>query len=402
MTYVAAPPVPGMAQPIARPNDRQIVRQPLVGAMIIVLVLASLQNFAGVFAAIVVAIMAGEFRDGRLRLGGFVTAFYLIFAFMATRMLLPASVGIDGQLESILRVFGFAMFSGFALRMTGRELLWSIVGYLAFTMFLFPIYLIWEVFEVVDFSGQRRFAGLMIHANHLGYVSAATAVTLAYLRFARKMPFRFLWPAVAMCLVLVFMSRSSGALLTAVAGFGLIPLSVRPTMRTFVIAALASILVILVMLTPEGQAAIDKLINFDTRTVLTKASRHQFGAQGSSFAWRMSYWIALFNAQVDSGMLYVILGQGGGASTEGERVFSFMTKDTHSDIIRVFLSFGIVGVIVVFSLLAKAVMKTRSAMIGPVVFFVPMLAGNSLFSSAVLFGLVLLCTAMIKIPDKAN
>lgn len=401
MNTIALRNAPGIAHRMESPvSARGQVRKPMVAAMLFVLVLASFQNFAGIFAAILLAVLSGEFRDGRLRFDGFVGAFYVITFYAIARMLMPSSVPIGGQLEEVLRVFGFAMFAAFAMRLRARELLWALTAYLVLTAALYPIYLMTSFFAVTDFIGNRRFAGLMIHANHLGYVSASMAISLAYLRIARGYAFKRLWAVVALALILVVASRSSGAFLTAIAGFGLIPLSIRMSVRTLAVTVFAAVVLAALLLSPIGQNAIEKLVTFDPRTVMTRASRHAFGAQGSSFAWRMSYWLAIFSAQVESGTFYILFGQGGGSSAEGTRVFSFMTKDTHSDVMRVFLSFGVVGVMVIFGSLVTAVVRSRAILVASVVFFVPMLAGNSLFSSPVLFALVLLCIVLGKIPDR--
>ncbi|MBB5734118.1 O-antigen ligase [Altererythrobacter atlanticus] len=367
--------------------------------LLLVLLASTVQNFAGVAAGLLFAISMGELRGGRIPIGGFAGAFFVAAAYAALRTILPSPIPATVQIEEAVRFASFAVIAAAAVRMRINELIRVMTLFLVLMACLYPVYLLTGWFSIVDAAEVQRFSGILPHANHLGYISASTAVALVYLKFARNFTMTHFWLLIALCGGLIVASRSSGGLLVLVAGLAAIPISVRPNFKRVAFSFFGIVVAIGLLLSPIGQLAIEKLQGFDVGTMLTRSSRHEFGNQGS-FAWRLSYWLAIVDSHVANGPTSIAFGQGGGATTEGHRVFSFMQRDTHSDFVRVFVEYGLIGLVLVYGMLVRPVIRAGAKLVGLVIFFGPMLAGNSLISTPVMIVLITMIVLLSKVNGR--
>lgn len=369
----------------AAPPSAKGLRMGHVGGMLLVLVAATLHNSLGILAAIVFAAANGSLLRRRLNVGWFSGAFYLIAAYVLVRALFPSLVPFLAQSQEVVRFVAFAIFAYALHRLRVQEIALTLMLFLAFLLLPFALDLATGAF----LSGDYRYRSLMPHANHLGYVCATVLITFLYLHFSRLYSPRGLYVFLAAALGMLVASKSSGALFVFMAGVLMIFLSFRFSVTRLVYAAMAVVAVVMALQTPLGQYALEKITVSDLDLIVEKARSHQFGNQGSSFAWRMSYWIAMIEAQFDSGSAIVLFGQGGGSTGDGNRVFDFISKDPHSDFVRLFIEYGVVGSLLILALLARGCMKAGPVALAMVILFGPMLTGNSIISPPVMFPILM-------------
>ncbi len=379
-----------------RAAETKKVRLGYVAAVLLCLIAACVQNYVGALAAMGFALTAGVVQNGRLAFGRLSVAFGLLALFVVARSLLPSQLPMYVQLEEALRYLAFAFFATAVARMRIAELVLAASLWIVIIALPYPAYLYFDAFSIADSAGAVRYSSILPHANHLGYVAGAILIGLSYLHFAKVTAVPRYWLLAFLGVALVVASRSSGGVIFVVVGLSSLPLAMGLSRRTVLLAVLGAIAVALLMFSPLGEAAMDKLLNFDLRTVTQKAQRYQFGNQGSSFAWRLSYWLAMIDANIASGPLYTLFGQGGGATGLSNRVFSFMNKDPHSDIVRLFVEFGAIGLVLVLFAFIKVCLASRTPLIAGVILFTPMLTGNSLTSSPVILVLIIMLVALDK------
>lgn len=361
-------------------------------ALLSVFLLATIHNYLGVIAALTLGATLTNLRKGRLFWGGLAPALYIAATFAAARMLIPSAQTMSGQAQEVVRFIAFAIFSTVIWRTSTGSMVRVLKLFFLIMLILLPIYLVTGAFGVIDASGARRFAGLMPYANHLGYIAASTALTLAYLVQTGVAPKNVGFMLVAL-ICLIIATQSSGALLVLTLGLAALALKLRMSPRRLVGSLVGAAAIGVMLSSPIGQLALEKLAVIDLDTVLAKSENYKFGDQGSSLAWRFSYWTAMFNAQIESGRIAVLFGQGGGAATLGDELYFFMNKDPHSDFVKLFIEYGVIGGALLLAMLARSVWLSGAGILGLVIFFGPMLTGNSFTSSAVIF--VLICNVKI-------
>ena len=372
----------------------QAVRPSYVTALLICFAAAAIQNFLGILVVILFALQAGIVKKGKLHLNFLAGAFLVIALAVAARAALPSQMSLAVQSQEAVRYLAFGLFAASLSKVRPAELIAALSIWISLNILTYPIYVFTGLFATLDATEVIRFSGLLPHANHLGYVAGSVLIGFLYLQFSGRMQIRYL---LAICLMSVFIlvaTRSSGSLLYVAVGVGALAIAVKPSARTIAIVVLAGILVTGLLLSPIGQQAIDKLLNFDFRTVLVKSQNYNFGNQGSSFAWRLSYWIALIEANINSGPFYTIFGQGGGSTGLNNRIFSFMRHDPHSDYVRIFFEIGLSGFIVTYAALIWACAKSRATVISYAIIFLPMLSSNTIANSSVMFVIIVLFWAL--------
>jgi len=353
--------------------------------MFIVLVAASLHNFLGILASLAFSAANGSLLRRHIHIGWFSGAFYLIAAYVLIRSAFPSLVPFLVQSQEAARFIAFAVFAYATQRMRVNEIALALMLFIGFLLMPFALDLATGAF----LSDGYRYRSLMPHANHLGYVCAIILITFIYLHFHRIYSPRGFYPFVAVTLAMLALSKSSGALFVLLLGVLMIFLSFRLSATRLMYAAAAVGAVVAALQTPAGQYALEKITVSDLDLIVQKAQDHEFGNQGSSFAWRMSYWIAMIDAQFDAGSAIVLFGQGGGATGGGNRVFDFASKDPHSDFVRVFIEYGVVGSLLMLVALMRSCLRTGAVTLSAVILFGPMLTGNSIISPPVMFPILM-------------
>lgn len=353
--------------------------------MLLVLVAATLHNSVGMLAAVIFAAANGSLLRRSINVSWFSGAFYLIAAYVLIRAVFPSLVPVLAQGQEALRFIAFGIFAYALQRMRVQELALALKWFIVFLLLPFAF----DLASGAILSGEYRYRSLMPHANHLGYVCATILITFLYLHFSRLYSPRGLYLFLFAALAMLILSKSSGALFVFMAGVLTIFLSFRFSVKRGMYAFLAVLAVVMALQTPLGQYALEKITVSDLDLIVEKARSHEFGNQGSSFAWRMSYWIAMIDAQIDSGSAIVLFGQGGGATGDGNRVFDFISKDPHSDFVRVFIEYGAVGSLLIMAALARGCMKAGPIALAMVILFGPMLTGNSIISPPVMFPILI-------------
>ena len=361
------------------------VRLTHVAGMLAVLIAATLHNSLGMLAAIIFSAANGNLLRSRLNIGWFSGAFYLIAAYVLVRLLFPSLVPLGVQAQEVLRFAVFAIFAYSLRSMRIQELVTALMMFLGFLLAPLAI----DLVTGAVLSDSYRYRSIMPHANHLGYVCATILITFSYLHFGKIYSPRGLSLFMGAALGMLLASKSSGALFVFISGVLTIFLSLRFSAARLFYAAIAVTLAGVLIQTPVGQYALEKVAVSDLDLIVEKARSHEFGNQGSSFAWRASYWIAMLDAQFASGWPIVLFGQGGGATGGGNYVFDFISKDPHSDFVRVFIEYGALGSLLILLALARACMKSGPVVIAFVLLFGPMLTGNSIISPPVIFPILI-------------
>lgn len=362
----------------------------LLGCSLIVLTLliSSIHNFAGagwiLFLGLLSLLTGGHYVPRK----GFAAALLAIALFVTLLALIPNKVPFVVRIEEAVRFLAFAVFAILAGRLSLKTLTVAIVVFMAVVFLTNLAFLATGSFAIVDSVGRLRFSSILSHANHLGYVSAG--VLVVFVAQFRALPVSLFVRSftVLSAVLAIYTSQSAGAVLVAVLGLATAMIGRSISIRRVpqLLAAIA-VLVVVAQL-PPVLAAVQKILVVDLPTSISRAEQLAFGAQGSSFAWRISYWLALIDANVGAGAFHVLFGQGGGATSAGNRTFYFVTHDPHSDLIKVFVEYGLVGLASIFGILVTAVIRHGPGLVPAVVLIGPMLAGNSLTTTAVITALI--------------
>ncbi|WP_236626284.1 O-antigen ligase family protein [Actibacterium mucosum] len=371
------------------------IHVPTLGLFLVAFI-AMLHNFAGVFAAVAYAFYLGELRNGTLKISGLAGAFWIVACVAFARLILPSSIPVVPQVEEVVRFASFALFAAAITRLSADRLLSVLAAILFLSLALFPVSEATGLFSRPDASGVNRFSALMPHANHLGYMSAIIAVALLYLRLRGFSQGKLWFATILAACLLVVISRSSGALLVSVLGVAVLPISLKPTPKRMLLTLVLFGVLFALSTTSQAQFALEKILITDFSHALAKASSYTFGNQGSSFAWRISYWYALLDTLFESGTYAILFGEGGAAGTKDQAVYFFMVKDPHSDLVKATIEYGVIGFSVIFSTLLYVSWRIGATFIGPVVLIGPMLTGNTLASVTVIFPILITLTMLNK------
>ena len=379
----------------ARPVDSRPVRRqgwsPLGCAFVVLtLVVSSFHNFAGVGWILLVGLLSLLSVGLVLPRRGFAAALLLVSVAVAVLALLPNTAPFSSRIEEAVRFLAFAVFAVLVSRMSLKTLATSIVIFMTIVFLTDLAFIATGGFAIVDSAGRLRFSSILSHANHLGYICAG--VLIIYVVQFRALPgsLHLRGFVILSAVLAIYTSQSAGAVLVAVLGIAVALIVPSISLRR-VPHLLAALVVLFVMLQlPPVLAAVEKILIVDLSTAASRAERLAFGAQGSSFAWRISYWLALIDANASSGAFHLYFGQGGGATSAGNRTFFFVSHDPHSDLIKVFVEYGLVGLALIFGILVTAVIRHGPGLVPTAVLIGPMLAGNSLTTTAVTTALIAL------------
>lgn len=381
----------------ATPADSESARQKYIIGMAAILLLSTLHNMLGVFSVLLFAAATGALVRARVNIGWYSGAFYALALYALLRALFPSDVGLAVQLQEVPRFVAFAVFAFVVRRANLKELVGALLAFIA--ILLVPALL--DAATGKMFSSGYRLYSLMPHANHLGYVCAVVILTFSYLYIVDFYRKGWVWAYLLVALCMLFASKSSGALFVLIFGFGAIFLSMKFTVLRFLYVIAAALILSFMLQTPVGQQALEKVTASDLELILEKADSHQFGNQGSSFAWRASYWIAMIRAQIDSGPYIVAFGQGASATSYAGQVFDFISKDPHSDVVKVLIEYGIIGLLIFFLLLVRASISAGTGLLSLVILFGPMLTGNSIISPPVVLP-ILICLALLRLASRKS
>lgn len=360
------------------------------GALILLFILFSstFHNFSGTIFVLCMAPFLKIMDNGKVAFPGLAIAFFAAACFAFIRVLFPSSVDLLTQFQEVARFLGFLVFCIFLRRVRLEDIDWAVNTFVVFCCIVFPFYVLGYGFSIIDSSGERRFSSFLPHANHFAYV---LSVFLLYRLYEKMRGNKWGYAKIismGFAIFALLLTKSSGGLSVLLIGMITLPISVKLSIKYYIIYVLTLCALSFVMISPIGEALLNKLEVVNFERMLQKAQSLNFGDQGSSFAWRLSYWIALIDAQIESGAEYVWLGHGGGSATVGNWVYFFMSRDPHSDFVKVFIEYGLIGFFVIFGSIIVSIYRGRAGLLGTVFIFGPMIAGNSLVSPAVMMVLI--------------
>lgn len=370
-------------------------------AIILLIFLAALVNsMVGVILAFILlshkTILASKIRGDRVAMALLVAA---VLAFALA--LIPGETPIWSRMQEAARFLGLAIFAIYITNLPNEILKRIILFFAALISVTAILYIANGSFSIRDASGTVRFSSVFPHSNHLGYACAAILIFLVSSKNTTLWGHSFILGFLPVALGL-FLSGSSGAILVCLFGIAA-SVIFRPGSRFSLMGVMFfSILIVVLYNFDFFSGTIEKFTVLDFELIQRKAMSFNFGGQDSSFAWRLSYWLALLDSHINSGWGHILFGQGGGATLQGRAVFDFMSQDPHNDFLRVFIEFGVVGVLGILGALLVAILRRPLKLVSAIILFGPMLAGNSLVSFPVMLIILLVLKGIANIGNQRH
>ena len=247
-------------------------------------------------------------------------------------------------LKGLLRYFAYFSFALYVstLSKSAISLLFKII--ILFFVFTLPL----AIYQI-QISG--RYQNIFTHANHFSYVlMICFYYVLKYKAFKPSIR-----PIIMFILFIsLILAFSSGAILTVL--LLLLYHYFSKMKRNFFKFAFSFLVLIGIILaisfTEKISSQIVNLQYLNLDFIYEKAKAYEPGGYGS-FVWRLIYWMQILQSFLDNNALVLFFGEGIDTLTKTNYLYSFMYTDPHNDYIKVLVEFGILGLTLLFALLAR-------------------------------------------------
>lgn len=382
--------------------SRQLIMPIAVSSIIL---LGAIHNFIGIgialgFVLAVVLtkkILPNNHNINSLRLS--LAIYWFLFSVICISLIrLPSSSYIVA--ESIVAFFGMASITYLvSSKLINSDILKVYIIITIVLLITIIGYLANGSFSGVDSSGNIRFQSIFPHANHLSYASATLFAAFILVKPTNS---NIIFISIAVILLSsIFLSESAGGivyLFVLLAGKYLVVDSKSLSLLIFGISIVIAI--ILSWASGYADAIVERFTNFHLGRSLTQSYEYSFGNQGTSLGWRVSYWAAIFREFHSENRFDIIFGLGPQTTTSGSRVYWFMQKDVHNDYLRTLVEFGYMGLVSLLTSQFFLVLVSKRKLLVAVMIFMPLIAGNSLYSisvfSSIIFSIFIIQTKEVK------
>ncbi|WP_175484724.1 hypothetical protein [Palleronia marisminoris] len=347
-----------------------------LGTLIFLAIVAGcFNNFAGGLLAAVVFFLA--LTHGKLPHNFIFYCISAVFLITFVHALFPNRTPFPVRIEEVIRNFTFMAIVGL-IGLTSQKNLYRVVFLLCYVLIVpIPLYIGLGMFGQADASGNFRYTSLLVHPNHAGYVSTFLIALLIIQKdkiSALRGDYRIMLIGLFLALGLSESSTGFGTCAIVLLVYAASFLSVRRRLQMFVGFALA--LLVMWQITPIITSLIIKFQNVDFDAIREGAQSHEFGGHGSSLAWRMSYWTAIWMEHRSQDFLDQLNGFGGGSTSTGNYVYSFMYVDPHNDILAYMIDYGFLwgSLISILQLIPAA--RAKGGLVILLTILIPMQTGN--------------------------
>ena len=153
------------------------------------------------------------------------------------------------------------------------------------------------------------------------------------------------------------MTKTTGAFLTL--GF-LILYHFRKKIKSIyirvpIVLTLISLFILAIYSSPKITQQLNSLQYLDWQFIKEKAMLAEPGGFGS-FMWRVIYWAQILIAFFENNMMVIFIGEGIDALSKSNRdMYSFLYTDPHNDFLKIFVEYGVIGLLLFLSLLYRLV-----------------------------------------------
>ena len=197
----------------------------------------------------------------------------------------------------------------------------------------------------------------------------------------------------------LLLTKSTGALLVALLIISYIGISKKPIYGIYAILSLCAMFFIVVQL---NAPLFDRLIYqfqflmlVDLDLIIEKATAAKFGSMGSGI-WRLSYWLAIIFEFLSLSTADILFGLGADSMTTGYFQLEVMYIDPHNDFLKVFVEFGVIGVVGLFIFLWRLHVVSGKKLELLIIMCLPMFLGNILVNFPFMQLLVIILTFIEK------
>jgi len=247
-------------------------------------------------------------------------------------------------LKGLLRYFAYFSFALYASTLSK-----SVISLLFKTTILFFIFTL--PLAIYQIKTLGRYQNIFSHANHFSYVlMICFYYVLKYKAFKPSIR-----PIIMFILIIsLILASSSGAILTVL--ILLLYHYFSKAKRNFFKFAFSFLVLIVVILgisfTEKISSQIESLQYLNLEFIYEKAKVYEPGGYGS-LVWRLIYWMQILQSFLANNAFVLFFGEGIDTLTKSNYLYSFMYTDPHNDYLKVLVEFGILGLTLLFALLAK-------------------------------------------------
>ena len=247
-------------------------------------------------------------------------------------------------LKGLLRYFAYFSFALYASTLSK-----SVISLLFKTTILFFIFTL--PLAIYQIKTLGRYQNIFSHANHFSYVlMICFYYVLKYKAFKPSIR-----PIIMFILIIsLILASSSGAILTVL--ILLLYHYFSKAKRNFFKFAFSFLVLVVVILgisfTEKISSQIESLQYLNLDFIYEKAKVYEPGGYGS-LVWRLIYWMQILQSFLANNAFVLFFGEGIDTLTKSNYLYSFMYTDPHNDYLKVLVEFGILGLTLLFALLAK-------------------------------------------------
>ena len=368
-----------------------------VGAESLVLflcfVLSTQNNFFGVAVAFFAySVFALGFRFNKIAL-----PIILLAMLSFVHLLIPAPTDFMVRFEDAVRYLGLALFTITASRLNGDQI-WNVLTLIVMVLIVpLPLFIITGDFGRFDESLDYRYTSILVHPNHVGYVSVSMIMYLVYNFVDSGYKRKYSLILILLLMAALSFSESTNAILTLAISLSVFfATRVRSAAQIFAILVATPILVILLSVTPAFADLIIKFRNIDLMNIIQGSYEYKFGGHNSSLAWRLSYWSAIIREHFQSDLHRIALGYGGGATSFGNYIYFFMYKDPHNDLLSFLIDYGLLFGSIMFVMIFYVARYSPLPISFVIAIVLPMMTGNISSSFPVIAVYILAVMGSIK------
>jgi len=276
--------------------------------------------------------------------------FLVVLIFFGMHSLLSGGVQLV-FLKGLLRYFSYFSFALYVGTLSKKAISLLFKAIILFFIFSLPL-------AIYQINVLGRYQNIFAHANHFSYVlMICFYYVLKYKVFKKSVR-----PIIMFILIVsLILGASSGAILTVL--LLLLYHYFFKTKRNFFKFAFSFLVlagvILAISFTEKISIQIASLQYLDWDFIYEKAKVYEPGGYGS-FLWRLIYWMQILQSFLANNAIVLFFGEGIDTLTKNNYLYPFMYTDPHNDYLKVLVEFGLLGLTLLFALLARVYLILKS------------------------------------------